>query len=296
MEANERKLNWFPGHMAKALRQMEADVKLCDGVILVMDARAVFACFNKRLDKVFGNKPIVYCINKRDLISSAQAKKIESYFKANNLVYELIEGLSKRDGQNLRAKCDFVLKEKIERNAQKGMTRTLRFMVAGLPTTGKSTIINTMSGAKKAETGNKAGVTRANKWIRLGSFDLLDTPGTMPPNIENQTYARHLAFIGAMNDDILHAEDLALDLITELVKIAPNEFKEKYKLDTLELTPLEIFDCICKKRGYLLRGGECDYERAAKAIIDDFRKGRIGKIALETEPILKAKSEKKDVE
>ena len=99
-----------------------------------------------------------------------------------------------------------------------------------------------------------------------------------------------------MNDDILHAEDLALDLITELVKIAPNEFKEKYKLDTLELTPLEIFDCICKKRGYLLRGGECDYERAAKAIIDDFRKGRIGKIALETEPILKAKPEKKDVE
>ena len=261
-----------------------------------MDARAVFACFNKRLNKVFGNKPIVYCINKRDLISNAQAKKIESYFKANNLVYELIEGLSKRDGQNLRAKCDFVLKEKIERNAQKGMTRTLRFMVAGLPNTGKSTIINTMSGAKKAETGNKAGVTRANKWIRLGSFDLLDTPGTMPPNIENQTYARHLAFIGAMNDDILHAEDLALDLITELVKIAPNEFKEKYKLDTLELTPLEIFDCICKKRGYLLRGGECDYERAAKAIIDDFRKGRIGKIALETEPILKAKSEKKDVE
>lgn len=294
MEANERKLNWFPGHMAKALRQMEADVKLCDGVILVMDARAVFACFNKRLDKVFGNKPIVYCINKRDLISNAQAKKIESYFKANNLVYELIEGLSKRDGQNLRAKCDLVLKEKIERNAQKGMMRTLRFMVAGLPNTGKSTIINTMSGAKKAETGNKAGVTRSNKWIRLGSFDLLDTPGTMPPNIENQTYAKHLAFIGAMNDDILHVEDLALDLITELVKIAPNEFKEKYKLDTLELIPLEIFDCICKKRGYLLRGGECDYERAAKAIIDDFRKGRIGKIALETEPISKAKPEKKD--
>lgn len=294
MEANERKLNWFPGHMAKALRQMEADVKLCDGVILVMDARAVFACFNKRLDKVFGNKPIVYCINKRDLISNVQAKKIESYFKANNLVYELIEGLSKRDGQNLRAKCDLVLKEKIERNAQKGMTRTLRFMVAGLPNTGKSTIINTMSGAKKAETGNKAGVTRSNKWIRLGSFDLLDTPGTMPPNIENQTYAKHLAFIGAMNDDILHTEDLALDLISELVRIAPNEFKEKYKLDTLELTPLEIFDCICKKRGYLLRGGECDYERAAKAIIDDFRKGRIGKIALETEPISKTKPEKKD--
>ena len=271
--------------MAKALRQMESDVKLCDGVILVMDARAVFACFNKRLDKVFGNKPIVYCINKRDLISTAQIKKIESYFKEKNLVYEVIEGLSKRDGQKLRAKCDLVLKEKIERNASKGMTRTLRFMVAGLPNTGKSTIINTVSGYKKAETGNKAGVTRSNKWIRLGNFDLLDTPGTMPPNIENRTYAKHLAFIGAMNDDILNFEDLALDLIAELKKIAPNEMKEKYKLDSLNGTPLEIFDAICKKRGYLLRGGECDYERAAKAVVDDFRKGRIGKIALETEPI-----------
>lgn len=285
MELNERKINWFPGHMAKALRQMEADVKLCDGVILVMDARAVFACFNKRLDKVFGNKPIVYCINKKDLISPSAAKKIESYFKANNLVYQLIEGLSKRDGQNLRDKCDFVLKEKIERNTAKGMVRTMRFMVAGLPNTGKSTIINTMSGTKKAETGNKAGVTRSNKWIRLGSFDLLDTPGTMPPNIENQTYARHLAFIGAMNDDILNTEDLALELIAELKTIAPAEMREKYKLETVDLTPLEIFDAVCKKRGYLLRGGECDYERAAKAIIDDFRKGRIGRIALETEPL-----------
>lgn len=270
--------------MAKALRQMESDVKLCDGVILVMDARAVFACFNKRLDKVFGNKPIVYCINKRDLISTAQIKKIESYFKEKNLVYEVIEGLSKRDGQKLRDKCDIVMKDKIERNAAKGMTRTLRFMVAGLPNTGKSTIINTVSGYKKAETGNKAGVTRSNKWIRLGNFDLLDTPGTMPPNIENRVYAKHLAFIGAMNDDILNFEDLALDLIGELKRIAPNEMKEKYKLETLESTPLEIFEAICKKRGYLLRGGECDYERAAKAIIDDFRKGRIGKIALETEP------------
>ena len=160
----------------------------------------------------------------------------------------------------------------------------MRFMVAGLPNTGKSTIINTMSGAKKAETGNKAGVTRSNKWIRLGTFDLLDTPGTMPPNIENQTYARHLAFIGAMNDDILNTEDLALELIAELKTIAPAEMREKYKLETVDLPPLEIFDAICKKRGYLLRGGESDYERAAKAVIDDFRKGRIGKIALETEP------------
>lgn len=285
MENNERKINWFPGHMAKALRQMEADAKLCDGVILVMDARAVFACFNKRLDKIFGSKPVVYCINKRDLISTTQAKKIESYFKQNNLVYELIDGLSKRDGQNLRAKCDIALKEKIERNAAKGVNRTLRFMVAGLPNTGKSTIINTISGSKKTETGNKAGITRSNKWIRLGNFDLLDTPGTMPPNIENQTYARHLAYIGAINDDILHTEDLALELIKELAKIAPSEFKEKYKLDSLDKEPLALFDEICKKRGYLLRGGESDYERAAKAIIDDFRKGRIGKIALETEPV-----------
>lgn len=277
-------INWFPGHMAKALRKMEEDVKLCDGIIYVVDARAVFACFNKRLFSVFGGKPIVYCVNKKDLVSPSAIKDIEKYFKSQGLIYELIEGFSNRDAQKLRAKCELAASEKIERNRQKGITRPLRFMVAGIPNTGKSTVINTLCGSKKAETGNKAGVTRSNKWIRIGGFELLDTPGTMPPNMADQTYAKHLAYIGSINDDILDAEEIALDLVKELVAISPEEFKAKYKLETLEKEPFELFSDACRKRGYLLRGGELDYERGAKAIIDDFRNGRIGKIALERAP------------
>ena len=277
-------IQWFPGHMTKAMRKTEEDVKLCDGVIYVVDARAPFACINKKLMGLFKNKPVVFCVNKCDTIASADAKKIGEEFKRQGVVYELIDGFSKRDTEKLRSACERVMKEKTDRDKAKGIKRTLRFMVAGIPNTGKSTIINTISGSKRAETGDKAGVTRSNKWIRLGSFDLLDTPGTMPPSFENQTYARHLAYIGAINDDILDMEGLALELIKDLKVIAPGAIKEKYKLDTLEKEGLELYDDICKKRGFLLRGGESDYTRCARAIIDDFRKQRIGKICLEVEP------------
>ncbi len=277
-------IQWFPGHMTKAMRKTEEDVKLCDGVIYVVDARAPFACVNKKLMNLFKNKPVVYCVNKCDTISQKDAQKIGEELKRQGLVYELIDGLSKRDTEKLRSACERVMKEKTDRDKAKGIKRTLRFMVAGIPNTGKSTIINTISGGKRAETGDKAGVTRSNKWIRLGNFDLLDTPGTMPPSFENQTYARHLAYIGAINDDILDMEGLALELIKDLKVIAPESFKEKYKLDTLDKEGLDLFDDVCRKRGFLLRGGESDYTRCSRAIIDDFRKQRIGKICLEVAP------------
>ena len=277
-------IQWFPGHMTKAMRKTEEDVKLCDGVIYVVDARAPFACINKKLMSLFKGKPVVYCVNKCDLITPQDARKIGEEFKRQGVVYELIDGLSKRDTEKLRLACESCMKEKLDRDKAKGIKRTLRFMVAGIPNTGKSTIINTISGSKRAETGDKAGVTRSNKWIRLGNFDLLDTPGTMPPSFENQTYARHLAYIGAINDDILDMEGLALELIKDMKEIAPKAFMEKYKLETRDKEGLDLFDDVCKKRGFLLRGGESDYTRCARAIIDDFRKQRIAKICLETNP------------
>ena len=149
-------IQWFPGHMTKAMRKTEEDVKLCDGVIYVMDARAVFACINKKLMNLFKGKPIVYCINKCDMITPSAARKIGEEFKRQGLVYELIDGLSKRDTEKLKLACERVMKDKIERDKAKGIKRTLRFMVAGIPNTGKSTIINTISGRKSAETGDKA--------------------------------------------------------------------------------------------------------------------------------------------
>lgn len=274
-------IQWFPGHMAKAMRKTEEDLKLCDGVIYVLDARAPYACFNKKLTALFKNKPVVYCVNKCDTVSTASLGIISEELKKAGLNYCLTDGLSKKDVAKLKSACESVMKERIERDKAKGIKRALRFMVAGIPNTGKSTIINTISGGKRAETGDKAGVTRANKWIRLGDFELLDTPGTMPPSFENQTYARHLAYIGSLNDDILDTEGLALELIGELKIIAPDKLMEKYSLTSLDKEPLALYDDICKRRGFLLRGGESDYTRCAHAVIDDFRKQRIGKICLE---------------
>ncbi len=274
-------IQWFPGHMAKAMRKTEEDLKLCDGVIYVLDARAPYACFNKKLTALFKNKPVVYCVNKCDTVSTASLGIISEELKKAGLNYCLTDGLSKKDVAKLKSACECVMKERIERDKAKGIKRALRFMVAGIPNTGKSTIINTISGGKRAETGDKAGVTRANKWIRLGDFELLDTPGTMPPSFENQTYAKHLAYIGSLNDDILDTEGLALELIGELKIIAPDKLMEKYSLTSLDKEPLALYDDICKRRGFLLRGGESDYTRCARAVIDDFRKQRIGKICLE---------------
>lgn len=278
---DNRLIQWFPGHMAKAIRQTEEDLKLCDGVIYVLDARAPYACFNKKLSAIFKNKPVVYCVNKIDTISTASLGIISEQLKNAGLTFCLTDGLSKKDTAKLKAACENVMRARIERDRAKGIKRALRFMVAGIPNTGKSTIINTVSGGKHAQTGDKAGVTRANKWIKMGDFELLDTPGTTSPSFENQTYAKHLAYIGSLNDDVLDIEGLALELIKELTVIAPEKLKEKYSLESLDIEPLAIYDAICKRRGFLLRGGESDYTRCARALIDDFRKQRIGKICLE---------------
>ena len=153
-------------------------------------------------------------------------------------------------------------------------------MVVGVPNTGKSTVINLLAGSKRTVTGDKAGVTRGKQWIRLDGFELLDTPGTMPPAFDNQKLALHLAFVGSINDDILDPDDIALELLGELYEKYPARLEERYGVTGGE--KLEMLDCVCRRRGFMLRGGEYDYERAERAVIDDFRKGRLGRITLDT--------------
>ena len=187
-------------------------------------------------------------------------------------------------------------KEKRERAESKGVTRRFRYTVVGIPNTGKSTVVNLLGGAKRAKTGDIAGVTRDVRWIKCADFDLLDTPGTMPPSCKTQYLARHLAYIGSLNDDILDIADVALELLKELKGNYPAALQERYGIDcggndaetdktadeeerTREA--VEMLETACRRRGFILRGGEFDYERGARAVIDDFRKGRLGKICLE---------------
>lgn len=274
-----RKIQWYPGHMTKAMRDMEAKLDLCDGVIFVLDARAPIASINKNLQKLFKQKPILYVLNKSDLSDGT----VEAFLK-------FFEDKGKRcvkcDATNIATKRIFmqqlsaITEEKRARAQAKGLNRTFRFMVAGIPNTGKSTIVNLLSGQKRAKTGDKAGVTRDVRWLKCGGFDLLDTPGTMPPDCENQELAKHLAYVGSINDDILDLDDIALELLGELAEKYPQYLTERYGIIDFS-EKLGMYEAVCKRRGFMLRGGEYDYERGAKALIDDFRKGRIGKICLE---------------
>lgn len=264
--------------MTKAMRMMQADASLCDGAIYVLDARCPASSFNPKLKEVFANKPVLYVLNKSDLaegtdeyvkiLKDGGAAAVKLNATQSGCKRALVEGAAK------------IVAEKRERAQAKGYERTFRFMVLGVPNTGKSTVINLLSGSRRTVTGDKAGVTKGKQWIRLEGFELLDTPGTMPPAFENQTFARRLAYVGSINDDILDLDDITLALLSDMAEKYPERLKERYGISDIT-SPLEMLDAVCARRGFVLRGGEYDYERAYKAVIDDFRKGRLGRVCLD---------------
>ncbi len=267
--------------MTAAMRMMEENLKAVDGVLLVLDARAPRASLNNKLAKLFNNKKVLYVLNKTDLVEGVDVKRTIIEFKAEGKETVGVSAMDKKAVDLLYSRIFDLLKDKLERNKLKGVFKPIRIMVAGIPNTGKSTIINALSGGKKTVTGNKAGVTKGKQWVRLRELELLDTPGTMPPAFENQTLAQHLAYIGSMNDAKIDFNDLAFEFLGEMKVKYPELLKTKYGIDDLDVETLDIFNAICQRRGFLMRGGEYDYERCSAAIIDDFRKGRIGKIILD---------------
>lgn len=274
-------IQWFPGHMTAAIRMMEENLKMVDGVIMILDARAPKASINKNLEGLFNNKKVLYVLNKSDLVESSDIKNVISEFVKEGKEVISISSMEKKGADYLYSRIFSMLKERLEKNKEKGINKPLRVMVAGVPNTGKSTVINSLCGQKKAITGDKAGVTKGKQWVKIKDLELLDTPGTMPPAFEDQQKAKHLAYIGSINDDILDFDDLAFEFIKETAQKYPKLYLEKYGVEDVNQETLEIMNRICVKRGFLLKGGEYDYSRCAKAVIDDFRKGRIGKIILE---------------
>ncbi len=284
-------IQWFPGHMKKAMRDMEEKRALCDGVICVLDARAPIATYNPKLPEIFKGKPVLYVLNKSDL-SDGKCEKFVSLIEGQGKPCVAISAVNGASRRALEKRLQILTKEKRERAENKGVNRRFRYTVVGIPNTGKSTIVNLLGGAKRAKTGNIAGVTRDVRWIKCADFDLLDTPGTMPPSCETQYLARHLAYIGSLNDDILDIADVSLELLKELKANYPAALYERYGIEcgaagdvpgeeAQTREAVAMLETACKRRGFILRGGEYDYERGARAVIDDFRKGRLGKICLE---------------
>ena len=275
-------IQWYPGHMTKAKRMMQEDIKLIDIVIELLDARVPLSSRNPDIDSLANNKYRLVLLNKCDLADDSVTAKWENYFKAQGM---LVVKINARDGQGMKAitaKIQEACKEKIERDRKRGiLNRPIRAMIVGIPNVGKSTFIN--SYAKKACTkvGNKPGVTKGKQWIRINkNVELLDTPGILWPKFEDESVGEHLAFIGSINDEILQKTELACNLISFVKKEYPDTLKKRYDVDE-EQTPSDILGGIVRNRGCLLKGQELDYEKAASLLLDDFRSGKLGAMSVE---------------
>ena len=273
---------WYPGHMTKAKRQMQEDMKLIDLVIELVDARVPSASRNPDIDELGKNKFRLIIMNKSDLSDEAKNQEWSRYFKEKGYFVVCLDSSSKNGMKSVQNTIMEVCSEKIERDRKRGIkNRPVRAMVVGIPNVGKSTFINSFAGKACAKTGNKPGVTKGKQWIRLNkNVELLDTPGILWPKFEDQTVGLKLALIGAIKDEILNIDELSLELIRVLREQYPGILKERYELDE-NTTEVEILKQIAEKRKCISRGEELDYSKAATLVIEEFRSGKLGKITLE---------------
>ncbi len=278
-------LQWFPGHMAKTRRLIKENLKLVDLVIEITDARLPLSSRNPEIDSIVGTKPRITVLNKSDIADSKANEEWLSYFKEKGITAFLADSQSGKGFSALSPAIDGVLKEKFERDANKGIQRhSVRMMIVGIPNVGKSSFINRLSSRNAAKTGDRPGITTAKQWIRIaGKYELLDTPGILWPKFESVEVARRIAFTGGIKDEIMDIEELAFYLIGFLKENYPENIKDRYKLTNEEIC-LEDWDLVTligKKRGCIISGGEVDTFRASSLILDDFRSCRLGKITLE---------------
>ncbi len=276
-------INWFPGHMSKTLREMENNSKLCDCFVYVLDARCPKSCINPEFVKVCKDKPIVFVLNKADLVESNDITRFKEYF--NSLGHECVS-LNATISGNSKIIINAIRKifaERLQKNKEKGVTFVTRAMVIGIPNSGKSTIVNNLCNKGRAITGNKAGVTRSKQWIKVGNdIEFMDTPGVLLPNFEDEELAYNLAFVGSVRDDVLNLIDVCERLIGRLRTMKNQPLVTKYSVVYTEKTlNNDILKQIGKKRGCLIKGGEIDMERACKILLIEFRAGKLGKISLE---------------
>ena len=277
-----KNLKWCPGHMKSALEDIEDNkIKLADVILYVLDARAPFSCMNPNVNKIVHNKPIIYVFNKMDLADDRRVAEIQNEFIASGKTTILVSSNNATFKNSVKSALKTVLKEKIERHKEKQMTATYKVLVLGVPNTGKSTLINMLAGVRKATTGNIAGVTRVNQWIKIDDmFMLLDTPGVLWPKFDDGL-SRNLAYVGSLSDKEFDMTDLGFELMQILFEKYPNIIKEKYDVDFEFEEFIELYDRICLKRGFIMRGNEIDYERAGRTFITEFRNGKFGKITIE---------------
>lgn len=273
---------WYPGHMTKAKRMMQEDIKLIDLVIELVDARIPLSSRNPDIDQLGKHKSRLIILNKSDLASEKYNEKWEEYFKSLGFFVVKVNSKTGMGIKTIHGVIQEACKEKIERDRKRGiLNRPVRAMVVGIPNVGKSTFINILAGKACTKTGNKPGVTKGKQWIKLNkNVELLDTPGILWPKFEDQSVGRKLAFIGSIKDEILNTEELSWDLIEFLAEYYPGALNKRYEIKE-NTDKVEMLAEIAKNRNCILKGNQLDIKKAAIIVIDDFRSGRLGRITLE---------------
>lgn len=275
-------IQWYPGHMTKARRMMQENIKLVDLVIELVDARVPLSSRNPDIDDLGRNKARLLLLNKSDLADEAANEAWSVYFRAKGFQVVKLNSRSGAGFKSVNAAVQEACKEKIERDRRRGiLNRPVRAMVAGIPNVGKSTFINSFAGKACTKTGNKPGVTKGAQWVRLNKqVELLDTPGILWPKFEDQEVGIKLAMIGSIKEEILNTEELSLELLKLLKSRYSGTINERYDADEA-LGEVELLGEIAKRRGCLMKGGEPDLTKAAAILLEDFRSGKLGKITLE---------------
>ena len=278
---NER-INWYPGHMAKSRRLLQDQLRAVDAVIELCDARAPQATRNPDLQRLTRDKTRILVLNKADLADDAQTARWLERFRREGLTAMRFNSNGGKV-KDILGYIEQASKPALERYAARGVRKTIRFMVIGIPNVGKSTFINRLHGSAIAKASDRPGVTRANQWVKIGPFlEVLDTPGMLPPRLDDQQGARLLAYLGSIRDEIMDTEDLAGGLMALLYELNPAALRARYKLpEGCGSAPHELLEAACGGRGWLLSGGRCDTGRAAALVLDEFRAGKVGKITIE---------------
>ena len=275
-------LQWFPGHMAKTRRLIAEHLKLVDAAVELIDARIPRSSRNPVIDELLAAKPRLILINKSDLADPVVNRAWCDHFAAQGIPAVLLDSMTGRGYDTFKNKIRSILRDKLSRDADKGMQKKIRLMVVGIPNVGKSSFINRLSGSRRAKVEDRPGVTRGKQWIDIkDGFQLLDTPGILWPKFEDREVALDLAFTGAIKDDITDVETVASLLLLRLYEIVPELVGARYKVAYEGEGGYELLEKVGRKRGFLISGGEVDLERTARIVLDEFRSAKIGRISLE---------------
>ena len=279
-------LSWFPGHMTKTKRMVAVEIGNMDAVCEIVDARIPRSSRNPEITKLIENKPSLILLNKANLADPTQNKLWQAHYSSDRSACILVDCLTGEGLNKILPAIRELLKEKLERYESKGMTRRIYAMVLGIPNVGKSTLINKLSGGKKAKVENRPGVTRDKQWFSTGiGLDIMDMPGILWPKFEDRTVGENLALTGAIKDDVVQIEELAMAYCNRMKNLYPDLLAARYKLGEketfVEMGDYDLLSYIGKKRGFLISGGEINTERTADMLLDEFRAAKLGRITLD---------------